>query len=132
MEYAQRVSVTPVVEPTRAAPNLEADLRKARQIAMLLDSQFEVAGVKFGMDAIVGLVPGVGDAITTVVGLYPLYVARRHGLGRWVTTRMAGNLLLDFALGTLPVLGDIFDVAFKANLKNLALLEKAAEKNRRR
>src|SRR5690349_17209379 len=103
MEQAQKVFVSPV-EPTRAAPNLEVDLQRARQIAMLLDAQFNVAGVKFGMDAIVGLVPGIGDAVTTLIGLYPLYVARRHGLGRWVTTRMAGNLLLDFALGAVPVL----------------------------
>jgi hypothetical protein len=131
MEYAQKVFVSPV-EPTRAAPNLETDLQRARQIAMLLDAQFNVAGIKFGMDAIVGLVPGIGDAVTTLIGLYPLYVARRHGLGRWVTTRMAGNLLLDFALGAVPVLGDIFDVAYKANLKNLDLLEKAVEKHRQR
>jgi hypothetical protein len=131
MEYAQKVFVTPTATAAQT-PDLEADLRKARQIAMLLDAQFELAGIKFGMDAIVGLIPGVGDALTTVVGLYPLYLARRHGLGRLLTARMAGNLLLDFALGSVPLLGDVFDVAFKANLKNLQLLEKAAEKHRRR
>jgi hypothetical protein len=132
MEYAQKVFVTPTAAVNDAPLDLEADLRRARQIAMLLDARFELAGIKFGMDAIVGLIPGVGDLLTTLVGAYPLYVARRHGLGRWVTARMAGNLALDFLAGAVPVVGDVFDVAFKANLKNLQLLEKAAEKHRRR
>lgn len=109
------------------ALDLEADLRRARQLATMLDAQFEVAGIKFGMDAIVGLIPGIGDIATTLIGAYPLYVARRHGLGKWVTARMAGNLALDFVAGSVPVLGDVFDVAYKAHLKNLNLLEKAAE-----
>jgi hypothetical protein len=133
MEYTQNVFVSPAAAPVNDVPlDLETDLRRARQIATLLDAQFEFAGIKFGMDAIVGLIPGVGDFVTTLIGAYPLYVARRHRLGRWVTARMAGNLALDFLLGAVPVLGDVADVAFKANLKNLQLLEKAAEKHRRR
>jgi hypothetical protein len=119
------------VRPEPAAPDLESDLQRARQLANLLDARFEIAGIKVGMDSIVGLIPGVGDVAMTVVGLYPLYLARRHGLGRWVTTKMAGNLAIDFVVGAIPLAGDVFDLFYKANLKNLALLEKAAEARRR-
>ena len=109
---------------------LEADLARVRQVAKLLDSQFEIAGFKFGWDAIVGLVPVVGDVAMALVGAYPLYVARRHGLSRFVRARMVSNLLIDWALGAVPLVGDVIDVGFKAHLKNAALLEKAAEKAR--
>ena len=109
---------------------LEADLARVRQVAKLLDSQFEIAGVKFGWDSIVGLVPVVGDIAMALVGTYPLYIARKHNLGRFIRARMVSNLLIDLALGAVPLVGDAFDVGFKAHLKNAALLEKAAEKRR--
>jgi hypothetical protein len=111
--------------------DLEADLERVRKLARLLDAQFTIAGVKVGWDAIVGLVPVVGDLATALVGVYPIHVARKHGFGKALRARMAGNLLLDWAVGEIPMLGDLFDVAFKANLKNLALLERAAEKRRK-
>jgi hypothetical protein len=128
MQYAQPI----FAGPTMTTTDLDADMQRARQLATLLDAQFEVAGFKFGMDAIVGLVPGVGDVAMTLVGLYPLYLARKHGLGRWVTTRMGANLAIDFVVGSIPLLGDFFDAAFKANLKNLAILEQAVEAKRAR
>ena len=105
---------------------LEADLAKVRRVATLLDAQFEILGRKVGWDAIVGLVPVVGDIAMAVVGAYPIYVARKHNLGKTVQARMAANLLVDWAVGEIPVLGDLFDVAFKANLKNADLVERAA------
>jgi|SRR5690349_3105777 hypothetical protein len=112
---------------------LEADLARARRLATLLDSQFSIAGIKFGFDAIIGLVPAVGDTIALLAGLYPIHVARKHKLGRDVEHRMIVNLAIDYVGGIVPILGDLFDVAFKANLMNVALLEKAAarQKNRR-
>jgi hypothetical protein len=107
---------------------LEADLARVRQVAKLLDSQFEIAGVKFGWDSIVGLVPVVGDIAMALVGTYPLYVARKHNLGRFIRARMISNLLIDWAIGSVPLVGDFIDVGYKAHLKNAALLEKAAEK----
>ena len=104
---------------------LEADLKQARLLAKLLDSQFEVAGVRFGLDAIVGLLPVIGDTIAVLVGTYPIYLARKHKLGKTVEFRMMANLTIDYFGGLVPLLGDAFDVAFKANLKNLALLERA-------
>ena len=115
-----------------AAPDLEADLERARALANWLDSQFSFMGVRFGMDAIVGLIPVVGDTLTAVASAYPIYLANRHGLGRTVQARMAFNVLLDWIPGLVPVVGDVIDVAFKANLKNFKLLEAAAEKKRRR
>src|SRR5689334_13344386 len=96
--------------------SLEADLEKVRRFARLLDSQFEIAGVKYGWDAIVGLIPVLGDVIMALVGVYPILIARKHRLGRWVEMRMAMNLLIDWGVGEIPLLGDAFDVAFKANL----------------
>jgi hypothetical protein len=107
---------------------LDADLRRARQIATLLDAQFEVAGVKFGLEAFLGLVPVVGDTIGTVAGLYPLWVANRHKLGKSVQAKMAANLAVEWGGGLLPWVGDFFDVAFKANLRNVKLLEEEVAK----
>jgi hypothetical protein len=119
-------------QPVDAVPDLEADLAKARWLANLWDAQFSLGGIKFGLDAIVGLVPGVGDLAGFLAGLYPLYLAQRHGLGKVLQARMFANLLADFAIGSVPVVGDVIDVGFKAHLKNVALLERAVVKRRDR
>ena len=124
------VNVRRVGEAGWAEPDLSVDLERARKLATLLDSQFSVAGVQFGLDAIVGLVPIVGDTLTALAALYPIWVARRHNLGKTVQARMALNVLADWAAGSIPVIGDIIDVTYKANLKNLKLLERAAERRR--
>ena len=117
--------------PRAVAESLEQDLARVRQVAQFLDAQFEFAGIKFGWDAIIGLVPVVGDLATTAIGVYPLYVARKHGLSRFVRARMVSNLLIDWAVGCVPLVGDVFDVGFKAHLKNAALLERAAERRKK-
>ena len=114
-----------------ALSELEADLARARWLANLLDSQFNFMGIQFGLDAIVGLIPVAGDVVTSLAGLYPVHLAKKHNLGKTVQMRMAFNVLMDFAAGAVPVIGDLVDVAYKANLKNLKLLEKAAEKRLR-
>ena len=111
---------------------LDADLARARWLANLMDAQFNFMGIEFGLDAIVGLVPVVGDCATALAGLYPVHVAQKHNLGKTLRARMAFNVLIDFAAGAIPVVGDLVDVAYKANLKNLKLLEKAVEKRRAR
>lgn len=115
-----------------AAPDLDVDLARARKLAYLMDSQFSVAGVEFGLDALIGLVPGVGDTLTALISIYPIWVARRHDLGKNVQVRMAANILIDWLPGLIPVLGDLIDVAYKSNLKNLKLLERAIERKRAR
>lgn len=107
---------------------LEQDVELARTIAKAMDSQFSIAGMSFGFDAIVGLVPGVGDAIGFAIGLFPIYVARKHKLGKVVIGRMMANLGIDFVAGLLPVAGDALDAFFKANIKNVELLDAAMAK----
>lgn len=116
----------------RAVPDLETDLERARLLANWLDAKFSFMGVRFGLDAIVGLIPIVGDTLTALASTYPIWVAERHGLGKTVKWRMAMNVLIDWLPGMIPVVGDVIDVAYKANLKNLKLLEAAVEKKRRK
>ena len=116
------------VRSTEASDELRRDLAIADRLATLLDSQFNIAGVRFGLDGIIGLVPGVGDGITALLSLYPIYLAGRHNLGGGVIARMLGNVGLDFLVGLVPVLGDFFDVAFKANRRNFKLFRQAVDK----
>jgi Domain of unknown function (DUF4112) len=100
-------------------------LTRYRSLARALDARFRIPGtpVRFGWDAVLGLVPGVGDAIAGLLGGYGLYVGTRLGAPWIVLARMLFNLLVDLLVGALPVAGDIFDVAWRGNLRNLALLE---------
>jgi hypothetical protein len=107
------------------ALDLDADLRRARVLAKLLDAQFSVGGFRFGLDPLIGLVPGMGDVVMSAVALYPVYLVRKHKLSQRYARKMLVNVAIDFAGGAVPILGDLFDAYFKANLKNLALLERA-------
>jgi hypothetical protein len=109
------------------ADDLAKDLERARALANWLDAKFEVGGVRFGLQGVVGLLPIGGDAITTLAGFYPLLVAYRHKLGGDVMTKLIANLAVQFVMGLLPWIGDYADVWFKANLRNLAVLERAAK-----
>ncbi len=100
--------------------------RRLRRLAWLLDAQFRVPGthVRFGVDALVGLVPGIGDVAGALVSGYIMLEALRMGASPSVLLRMGGNVALEVLVGTFPVLGDLFDVAFKANMRNVGLLER--------
>ena len=108
--------------------NFRAELEIARTLAKLMDAQFEVGSVKFGLDSLIGLVPVAGDLVSAAIGIYPILLARRYGLGRTVVARMWANLAVDFVGGLGPVVGDALDVVIKSNLKNLALLEAAGKR----
>ena len=110
----------------RKAPDLKTDLARHKFVADLLDTRFSIGGVRFGLEGVLGLVPVVGDTLGAVAGLYPLWVANRHKLGKGVQARMAANLLVEWGAGMIPWVGDAVDVAFKANLRNFKLLERAA------
>ena len=112
------------------APDLQTDLRRARFLATWLDARFSIFGIRFGLEGIVGLIPVVGDTLGMLAGIYPIYVAYRHRLGRRVIIHMAINLLIEWLIGVMPVLGDAADIWFKANLRNLRLLEIAAARER--
>jgi hypothetical protein len=105
-------------------------LARARTLTRLLDTAARVpgTGIRFGADAIVGLIPGLGDVAGAVLAGYLVLLAQRLGAPRSVVLRMLGNVAVDTLGGTVPLIGDLFDVAFKSNTRNLALLERAIER----
>jgi hypothetical protein len=112
---------------SRLPPNPVA-LDALRRWAVLLDSIFRVPGtnIRFGLDAIVGLIPGIGDISTPVFAALLLLQAVRMRLPLVVQARMVLNAAIDMLVGLVPILGDLVDVGWKANLRNLALLERHA------
>ena len=111
---------------TPVPPKQVAKVNKLRRISRLLDNAIPIPGTKFrfGLDPILGLLPGGGDTVTGGISAYIVVEAARMGLPREVLYKMVGNILLDSFAGTIPVLGDIFDVGWKSNVKNIELLEK--------
>lgn len=89
-----------------------------------MDSRFTIPGtnIKFGFDALIGLVPGAGDFATLFVSGYMVTILAKNGASGFVLARMALNVLIDALLGSIPLIGDIFDVAFKANVRNVKLM----------
>jgi len=111
--------------PTVADPRRKAELdRELDQIAYWLDNRFQIPGLRwrFGLDSIVGLIPGVGDWLTTAISLVVLFAGVRQGVPRATLVRMALNVGVDHLVGSVPVLGDLFDVVWKSNSRNVALL----------
>ncbi|MDX7950198.1 DUF4112 domain-containing protein [Lichenihabitans sp. Uapishka_5] len=102
-----------------------ARLAKLRRLAWLLDAAFVVPGTKFrfGLDGIVGLAPGIGDTLMGLTSLYIVWEARKLGLPAGKLARMVANVGVETLVGSVPVVGDLFDAAFKANLRNLAIVE---------
>ena len=88
--------------------------------------------IRFGLDALIGLVPGIGDAVTTLLSLYIVREARALGAPRLLIARMLANVALDGVVGAVPVAGDLFDVAFRANRRNVALLRQHLDRAERR
>jgi hypothetical protein len=117
-----------------ADPSERAALERLTLMAQLLDSAFVLPGtnVRFGLDAVIGLVPGIGDAISAALSAYLVYEARQLGAPRHLIARMAGNVMLDAAIGAVPLLGDAADVLFRANQRNVALLRRHLERKGRR
>jgi hypothetical protein len=99
-----------------------------RRWAVLLDSAFRIpgTGIRFGLDAIIGLIPGVGDLSTPAFAALLIVQAARMRLPLVVQARMVLNAALDMLIGLVPILGDLVDIGWKANLRNLALLERHA------
>jgi hypothetical protein len=100
--------------------------RRYRLLAQTLDSAVRVPGtqVGVGLDFVLGLVPGIGDLAAGALGAYGLWVAQQMGAPRSLLLRMAGNIAIDTIVGSVPLLGDLFDLGFKSNLRNLALLDR--------
>jgi hypothetical protein len=102
--------------------------RSLEQLSLWLDGVFRVPGVgwRFGLDAIVGLIPGVGDLATTAVSFYILAAGVRYRVSKATLLRMGVNLGIDYLVGAVPLFGDLFDAYWKANQKNVELLKSRA------
>jgi len=120
-------------EPVIDAKARSVDPGLAR-LSYYLDQVFRVPGTtwRFGIEPILGfLLPGAGDAITTIMSAYIVVASMRFGLPKIVIGRMVFNVAADYLLGSIPLVGDLFDFAFKANQKNLDLLDQYATGERR-
>lgn len=125
-------SETRTLEPeliTRTASD-EARIKRIRTLARLLDNAFGVPGTnwRFGWDSLIGLVPGGGDLATALLASYIVAEAAKLGVPRRTLWRMLANVAIDMAGGAVPFAGDVFDFAFKANRKNLKLVEQHLER----
>ena len=110
------------------AERFRAAERRIGRVTHALDELIAVPGtpVRVGLDPIVGLIPVVGDAVAALVGVWVIGEAARFGIPRLVLVRMAVNLVIDLAIGAIPLLGDIFDFAFRSNSANLELFRRHA------
>jgi len=108
----------------------EEEIQKLDNLADWMDSRFQIPGtsIRFGLDSLLGLIPGVGDTITLASTGYLISKAHQYKLPWHVKTTMMWNLLIDWLIGLIPLLGDIFDVGWKANNKNVALIKKYIDK----
>lgn len=108
-------------------------MSRIKMLAELLDNRFTIPGTnyRFGLDALAGLIPGVGDFATAALSGYVVYLAHQLDVPRHLLARMVVNIAIDASVGTIPVLGDFFDVAWKANIKNMRLLERHLQSRKR-
>ena len=124
--------------PTHTRPRVErlddehidAALARITMLARTMDSLYAIPGTKIrlGLDAIFGLVPIAGDLISQAISTYIIWEARKLGVSKLTMARMLGNTLVDTMIGAVPLAGDVFDVAFRANMKNLRILQRHLEK----
>lgn len=107
-----------------------AALVRLEALATVMDSAFKIPGtdVRMGFDALLGLLPVIGDAFSGAISSYLIWEAKRLGVPKLVLGRMVANTAIDTALGAVPVIGDLFDVAYRSNTKNVALLRRHLEK----
>ena len=124
---------SPVTRLRALSPGQEQRLALLRRLARLLDSAIPVPGTsfRFGLDPVIGLVPGIGDLVSPLFTLGILFQARDLGVPRVVQLRMIFNVAIDVLTGFVPLIGDLFDFAWKANNRNLALLEHHAYEEHR-
>jgi hypothetical protein len=108
----------------------DESVTRLEALARLMDGSFIIPGTNFrlGLDAIIGLVPVAGDVISGTISSYLIWEARRLGAPKWLIARMMANTFLDTTLGAIPLVGDAFDILFRGNMKNMALLRKYMDK----
>ena len=125
-------------EPQRPRPmglSIGRDPAAVRQrietMERLLERSLVIPGINraVGLDALAGLIPVVGDAVTAAMGAYIIWEANNLGLPKWKLWRMAGNLVFDSAVGAIPVAGDVFDFLFRSNTRNLKIVKRHLDKH---
>ncbi|MGB7893936.1 MAG: DUF4112 domain-containing protein [Microcoleus sp.] len=111
--------------PNTLSPSHVASLRRLRRISHLLDNAIPIPGTKYriGLDPILGLIPGGGDLISSIFAGYVVFKSAQMGVPQETLVKMAANIVFDTVAGTVPVAGDLLDVAWKANVKNIELLD---------
>lgn len=116
---------------SRLVSKSDESVARLEALAKLMDGILTVPGtnIRLGVDAFIGLVPVAGDVVSGLISSYLIWEARQLGAPRWLIARMVGNTLLDTTIGAIPVLGDAFDVMFRANMKNMALLRRHVARN---
>ena len=105
-------------------PSIHQHILRAVKISKLLDERFSLFGFKFGIDPLLGLLPGLGDSLSLLFSLYLLWIARQLEVPTETIIKMIRNLGIDYVVGIIPVVGDVADFFYKANLKNMELLRK--------
>lgn len=127
MEQPQR----PRPMGVRAGRDPAAVRQRIEALEQLLERSFVVPGTSqpIGLDAIVGLVPVVGDVLAAALGAYLIWEANNLGLPKWKLWRMAGNLAFDSAVGAIPIAGDVFDFLFRSNSRNLRIVKQHLDKH---
>ena len=105
--------------------------RRVEAMEALLERAFVVPGTNYrvGLDAVVGLVPVLGDLVTTAMGAWLVWEARNLGMSKLHLLRMAGNVGVDTVIGAVPLVGDLFDFAFRSNSRNLRILKRWMDKH---
>ena len=121
--------------PRPMAVSLGRDPASVRQrieaMERLLERSFTIPGIRMpvGLDAVAGLVPVLGDLLAAALGAYRVWEASNLGLPRWKLWRMAGNVAFDSAIGAVPVAGDLFDLLFRSNSRNLRIVKRHLDKH---
>lgn len=122
-------------QPLNFTPHTGTDAAAVRarveMMERLLERSFVIPGINVpvGLDALVGLVPVLGDVVTTAMGAYLVWEARNLGLPKWKLARMGINVLFDTAVGAIPVVGDAADLVFRSNTRNLKIIRKHLDKH---
>lgn len=102
---------------------MKSHLKIATILTNLLDRQFSVFGIQFGLDPIIGAIPGIGDFISLLLSLYLIWIGIKMKLPAEKVGKMVQNIIIDFVIGALPLVGDISDIFYRANYRNLQILQ---------
>jgi hypothetical protein len=126
---APRIVVVPRGQVVVRPAEVDRTRDVVRQLAWFMDSAFEIPGTRYrvGFDALIGLIPILGDLIGMAIGSYIVLTAARLGVPRTVVLRMLVNLAIDLAIGAVPIVGDMLDTVWKANVMNARLLDRALD-----